>query len=829
MKVGFQTIVWWPFREPLEYRLKVIAAAGYQGVEFMERPYELPPVEKLLKLLKQYDLELIGLAGGSIKSRMEYCRDFRSAYLYTDDWNDEIARLVEKSKTSKGGEFTLAVHPHVFKPTRSLKTIQKLLSWNPNLKFVPDTAHITIIGDDSVKAIRLWKDRIAAIHLKDWSPEFGRSAHSYARGFAEPGGGVVNLEDVLKTLRDINYSGWLIAEQDSAKTCPETNTFEWARWLARKGLLSEPKSMPMRRLSEQEQKTVRKPAEAHFLDTVMLAGRQDIESCYESVAKAVLELTNCKLVTLWTCSPAYRLMNLVAVTPDVNISLPHVIYYHNTASGDTIAEQTIQHFDLNDPAIVKRFAWREILKEKKFRWMVSVPVFNPWNPHHVRLVINIFHNEDKLCINDGEVFRASVAISHSTTSALSEICTRSAARVNLCAGRSKYTKDFAERLAALVEKGLDCKKVDILLKNPYRKDFVLVAHRGEEHSSDTVEALREQWQNSTDVIWDTKETLMMPMHGKKVNEKGQEIHPEAAAACMIASFLGTDGTNLGSIRCCNKITPRKFGILESFAFCDDDAAILDAIACAAAPYLELLTAQERRQKALGRLTHELKVPLVAIRGAAEFMMRIPEVKRVFDYDYPGDIWSWSELMGRLIDNADALRYSDEGMQIKPSRTHILPGVIAPAIKQARLLLEERGFSKNHITYRGVERFPVLWLDRNRFQQVMFNLLSNAIKYAYNDPDYFRVEIEGIEQGAKFMILFRDWGPGIEEGMEEAIFLEEVRSKMAVEMDVTGQGLGLWIVRQIVNRHGGRIELRNSYNPTEFEIHLPYSLTSRPPS
>lgn len=239
-------------------------------------------------------------------------------------------------------------------------------------------------------------------------------------------------------------------------------------------------------------------------------------------------------------------------------------------------------------------------------------------------------------------------------------------------------------------------------------------------------------------------------------------------------------------------------------------------------------AEERYEKMLGRLTHELKVPVVAIRGAAEFIIKTPGVKKFFDYDYPGDIWSWTDLMGRLIDNADAFRYSDERIRVKPVLTHILPDVIASAIRQTGLLLREREFSARNIEYNkeGFQKFPALWLDRNGFLQVLFNLLSNAIKYAYKDPKAFRVEIKG--DAKELVMLFRDWGPGIESGTEELIFEEGFRGENAVQMNVAGQGLGLWVVRQIVESHGGTIKVTNLKWPTEFRISLPHSLISHPP-
>ncbi len=238
--------------------------------------------------------------------------------------------------------------------------------------------------------------------------------------------------------------------------------------------------------------------------------------------------------------------------------------------------------------------------------------------------------------------------------------------------------------------------------------------------------------------------------------------------------------------------------------------------------------EDRMLQALGRMTHELKLPIVAIRGALELMKRTPGAEKFFDYDYIGDIWSWSELMGRLVDNADVYRYAHKGeLEIRPEKVFLLTNVIAPAIRQVRLLLRERDFSPRNITYIGFENFPELWLDRNQFQQIIFNLLSNSIKYAYDDPENFEVEIEGTEKGSYFYIYVRDRGTGIEIDMKESIFEEGARGKDAYLRDVAGLGSGLWIIRQIIKRHSGKIRVSNLYLPTEFEIMLPFSLTKKP--
>jgi signal transduction histidine kinase len=291
-----------------------------------------------------------------------------------------------------------------------------------------------------------------------------------------------------------------------------------------------------------------------------------------------------------------------------------------------------------------------------------------------------------------------------------------------------------------------------------------------------------------------------------------------------------DGTFIGFVCCTGKGARRQDLGFENAVFSDTDDAVLEAIVQAAGPHLEVLVAEERRQRALERLTHELKVPIVAIQGAADFMKHTNGVKQFFHYDYLGDICSWMELMNRLIDNADAMRHSTEGMKIEPEKTRLLSGVIAPAVRQVTLLLKERTFSSRNIRYdkEGLGKMPDMWIDRNQFQQVMFNLFTNAIKYAYHEPDAFSVEVGVREHGSEFHILFRDWGVGLEAGTEELIFQEGFRGEKSVEMNVGGQGVGLWVVRNAVERHMGSIEVTNLFLPTEFTISLPYWLASRPP-
>jgi len=267
-------------------------------------------------------------------------------------------------------------------------------------------------------------------------------------------------------------------------------------------------------------------------------------------------------------------------------------------------------------------------------------------------------------------------------------------------------------------------------------------------------------------------------------------------------------------------------------FTGDDLAVLDAIGQAAVPHLQGLLEEEKRVAALGRVTHEFKSPLGALCSVAdlmegEFVDRKINAINFFGYDYFGDIKSWSDIMWRQISNADFLRYPSRTLPLQLEPTLLLSEVIAPTVNQVRLFLRERRFSVEQIKYGDFKEIPRLWVDKNQFQQVIFNLLMNAIKYAYKDPKSFQVEIKGKEEVGEYVIQFRDWGPGIAPELKEVIFEEGVRGAKSIMDHVTGQGLGLWVVRQVVKAHGGKVEVTKIKQPTEFTIYLPYTLAIHP--
>jgi inosose dehydratase len=251
MQIGIQTISWGARPKSIPTMLAEAKDAGYNGVELMQDPKVLGDPENLLKILRENHLALVGISGGALQERIKYARTIREIaatekadtaigwgqqlytkassvllpYVYVDDWIEERhATLLNQT------DIILALHPHMFKPVQTAEEAVTVLDAHQQIRFLPDTAHLVVAGDDPVSVIGSNLTRLAAVHLKDWAAEVGRSYQFYARGFVELGCGNVPVKEVVDMLKKRQYVGWLIVEQDTAAN-PLTSANKSREWL----------------------------------------------------------------------------------------------------------------------------------------------------------------------------------------------------------------------------------------------------------------------------------------------------------------------------------------------------------------------------------------------------------------------------------------------------------------------------------------------------------------------------------------------------------------------------------------------------------------------
>jgi signal transduction histidine kinase len=144
----------------------------------------------------------------------------------------------------------------------------------------------------------------------------------------------------------------------------------------------------------------------------------------------------------------------------------------------------------------------------------------------------------------------------------------------------------------------------------------------------------------------------------------------------------------------------------------------------------------------------------------------------------------------------------------------LDEVVEAAIELVRPLHDQRGQT---IQVELPYPFPLVCGDAARLTQVMVNLLANANKYA---PAGSTILVGGAAGAETVAVWVEDNGPGLPDLPEPVLFARFVRSSLE-EPEPSGAGLGLWIVKSIVERHGGRVEALRQPAGTRMVVILPH--------
>ena len=227
--------------------------------------------------------------------------------------------------------------------------------------------------------------------------------------------------------------------------------------------------------------------------------------------------------------------------------------------------------------------------------------------------------------------------------------------------------------------------------------------------------------------------------------------------------------------------------------------------------------EERRRKdqVLAILAHELRNPLSAIRYSLAFSKRpgLREEERT-----KAHLIAERQLahMARLLDDLlDVSRIATGRVELK-RRAVTLGELVEDAIAATRALYAER----DHQLTVAMPGEPV-WLDADpaRITQILVNLLTNSAKYTDNGG---RVALEAVREGDEIEIRVSDNGIGFDATMKERLFGLFNQDDDALGRAAGGLGIGLALVREFVERHGGRVDGHSAGRGTgsRFTVRLP---------
>lgn len=234
----------------------------------------------------------------------------------------------------------------------------------------------------------------------------------------------------------------------------------------------------------------------------------------------------------------------------------------------------------------------------------------------------------------------------------------------------------------------------------------------------------------------------------------------------------------------------------------------------------LQEADRRKDEFLAMLAHELRNPLAPIRNAVEVLKRL---------DFPNSKFQWARdvidrqvsHIVRLVDDLLDISRIIRGKIMLQKAPVELATIVNQAVESARSLIE----SQQHQLEVSLPALPVrLEGDPVRLTQILSNLLNNAAKYTAKGG-YIWLEAE--VKGNTLVLRVRDNGAGIPDTLLPYVFDLFTQAERTLDRSQGGLGIGLTLVRNLVELHGGRIEAKSAGpgQGAEFTVYLPCVLES----
>src|SRR3989338_2777771 len=211
---------------------------------------------------------------------------------------------------------------------------------------------------------------------------------------------------------------------------------------------------------------------------------------------------------------------------------------------------------------------------------------------------------------------------------------------------------------------------------------------------------------------------------------------------------------------------------------------------------ELVTKNEEIENFIHIISHDLKAPLVSIKGFAGMIKsELGDRLQGTVSDYFNRIQANVDQMNALI--LDLLELSRVGRVEEEKETVPLKDLLVEILAELRPEIEKR-----HIYVEVKDHYPPLWASRRRLAQVLTNLIHNAVKYM-GLPETPKIEIccSETDSGDLCTLWVKDNGLGIKKEFHEKIF--QIFQRAPTKQKIEGTGIGLSIVKKIVEHNGGK--------------------------
>ncbi|MBQ8698742.1 MAG: sensor histidine kinase [Schwartzia sp.] len=228
----------------------------------------------------------------------------------------------------------------------------------------------------------------------------------------------------------------------------------------------------------------------------------------------------------------------------------------------------------------------------------------------------------------------------------------------------------------------------------------------------------------------------------------------------------------------------------------------------------LIEAYEKQRQFAADASHELRTPLSVVMASADLLDNDPSITSPFLKQVIGDVRDEVKKMTKLVSDLLFVARSDnQALKVKLSKVDL-----AAAADQTIRLMQPLADKKKISLLREGEASLVAKLDEQKVKQLLLILVDNAVKYT---PEGGKVTVRVASPAAgKIRLETEDTGIGISETDKERIFDRFFRVDKARSREMGGNGLGLAIAQEIVNLHGGSINVESELGKgTKFIVTL----------
>jgi two-component system sensor histidine kinase VicK len=223
-----------------------------------------------------------------------------------------------------------------------------------------------------------------------------------------------------------------------------------------------------------------------------------------------------------------------------------------------------------------------------------------------------------------------------------------------------------------------------------------------------------------------------------------------------------------------------------------------------------------RREFVANVSHELRTPLTGIKGAVETVLEYPTLDTSLRDQFLGMAVEECDRMTRIVSDLLTLSRFDNDGTVWKIETFESTAFLDRVYDVMRTDAKNRGhsFIKNYS-----QSLPPVTGDKEKLQQVLINVLSNAMKYTEPGGE---ISLEAHEDKNGIAVFVSDNGIGIPKEDIPRLFERFYCVEKARSSESGGTGLGLAIAKEIMNAHGGEIEIESELGEgTKVRILLPY--------